>query len=301
MNTPEKVVYIKRKQTFIEESNADPEVVEYFGMAFRAVGSYYKQTGKQFGTGLSREEEEILMPEVIGYDPDNERREFRKGISDFYRSINTKIPAGGLRLNIALKNPEEELSVKNLPLNIRDYIIFKHAASHPETAKNYEEAEMYQHKRFYMEDTDHVLSSASDLSSLEDDARLEYYKINDDESKVAQMLTLLGVSTRKMKFATQQIKLKEFTTIATNQTATLNESKLNNFIEVANDKRLHTKYEIEQMISIDVLERIGQRILIKETGDLIGDDLVSSALWFEDKGNTQEVNVLKARYKEFGG
>ena len=300
MKGPEKIVYIKRKQTFIEESNSDPEVAEYFNMSYRAVGSYYKQTGKQYGTGMTRAEENILLPEMIGYYPDTDRREFRKGVGEYYRNINTKIPPEGLRLNIALEHPEKELSEDNFPVNIRDYIIFKHAASHPETGGTFEEAEMYQHKRFYLEDEDNLISDASGLSDQEDKARLEYYKIVDDKAKVEQMLVLLGVDTRKMKLEERKLELKRHTTIDTKRTSAFNELKMKRFIDISNDKRLKTKYLIEEMIRFDVLERVNSKILIKETADLIGDDLKEAALWFEDKGNVKEVNVLKARYKEFG-
>jgi len=299
IKTPEKIVFIKRKQTFIEESNADPEVEEYFNMSYRAVGSFYKQTGKQYGTGLTKKEERVLLPEMIGFFPDLDKREYHKGVSEFYRNINTKIPAEGLRLNIALEQPDEAVSEENMPVSLRDFIIFKHAAAHPETGATLEEAEMYQHKRFYIEDTDSVISNASGLSKKEDDARLEYYKIIDNSEKVDQMLTLLGVSTKKMKSETKELKLKEFTTIDETRSASFNDAKLDNFIVISKDKRLATKYLIEEMISSNVLERVGMKILIAETGDLIGDDMKESALWFEDKGNTKEVNVLKARYKEF--
>ena len=300
MNRPEKIVFVKRKQTFIEESNSDPEVADYFAMSYRAVGSYYKQTGKQYGTGLTREEENIILPEVIGYYPDTDKREFRTGVGEYYRNINTKIPPEGLRLNIALEHPDKELSENNFPVNIRDYLIYKHAASHPETGQTFEEAEMYQHKRFYLEDEDSLISHASGLSDKEDNARLEYYKIVDDGPKVEQMLVLLGVHTRKMKPDEKKLELKKFTTIDEKRTASFNETKLQRFIDISGDKRLKTKYLIEEMIRVDVLERINSKILIKETGDLIGDDLKETALWFEDKGNVKEVNVLKARYKEFG-
>jgi hypothetical protein len=299
MQKPEKIVFIQRKQTFIEQSNADPEVAEYFNMSYRAVGSYYKQTGKQFGTGLSKKEEMILMPEMTGFFPDLDKREYHKAVNEFFRNINTKIPPQGLRLNIALEQPDEALSETNPPISIRDYIIFKHAAGHPETGKDLEEAEMYQHKRFYIEDTDSVLSNASGLSKKEDDARLEYYKIIDNPQKVEQMLTLLGVLTTKMKSDKQILKLKQFTTIDESRSASYNEEKLDNFIAISADKRLKTKYDIEEMVKFSVLERVGMKILIAETGDLIGDDLMEAALWFEDKGNTKEVNVLRARYKEF--
>jgi len=299
MERPEEIVFIRRKQTFIEEANSDPEVEDYFGMSYRAIGSFYKSTGKQYGSGLTKAEEMILMPEMIGFFADLDKREYHKGVAEFYRNINTKVPATGLRLNIALEQPKEKLSEKNMPVSLRDYIIFRHAVAHPETGATLEEAEMYQHKRFYVENPDVVTDDASNLSEKEDVARLEYYKVVDDPAKVDMMLVLLGVNTTKMKSKDRVLTLKSFTTINPKQSGPFNESKLDRFVEISGDKHLKIKYTIEQMIATNVLERVNMKILITETGDMIGEDLKEAAVWFQSKANTKEANVLKARLKEF--
>lgn len=296
---PEEIVFIKRKQTFIEEANADPEVADYFGMSYRAIGSFYKSTGKQYGSGLTKKEEMILMPEMIGFFADLDKREYHKGVAEFYRNINTKIPSAGLRLNIALENKEEDLSETNMPVSLRDYIIFRHAMAHPETGANLDEAEMYQHKRFYLENPDEVTSDASVLSKKEDNARLEYYKVVDDMDKVEMMLVLLGVNTSKMNADSKVLTLKEFTTLNMAQSASFNESKLDRFVSISKDKYLKIKYTIEDMINSNVLERVNMQILITETGDIIGEDLKEASVWFQSKANTKNANVLKARLKEF--
>ena len=64
----ERQVLLMRKISFIQESNAsDPSVSEYFGMAYKAVGSYFKEFGKIAASGLTRAEAAILMPELTGY------------------------------------------------------------------------------------------------------------------------------------------------------------------------------------------------------------------------------------------
>jgi hypothetical protein len=297
-SSKEQIVFIKRKQTFIEESNNDPEVQGYFDMAYKAVGSYYKETGKQYGSGLTSKEIQILMPELIGIFPED-RKEFSTAVKQYFRDMNTKIPPEGKRLNIALEQ-EGELALDNMPVNITDYVIFKHASEHPEVGKNEEEADKYQHMRFYIEDTENVISSATVVSEKEDATRLEYYKIVDDEQKVEQMLILLGVSTKNMKLEEKKLALKSFATIEDDKSTSYNELKLDKFMTVSKDKRLQAKYEIEEMIRFDILKRVGTNILFDETGDEIGGDLTEAALWYTDKANIKQVNVLKARLKEFG-
>jgi len=292
----EKIVYLKRKATFIEESNTDPEVQGYFDMSYKAVGSYYKDFGRQFGSGLTREETNILIPEMTGYYPEHDKREFNKSVANFYKNINTKVPAAGLRLNIALEK-DEPLSETNFHPD--KYIIYKHAIGHPEVASSLEEARKYDHKRFYIEDEENVLRETSQLSNKEDKARLEYYQLIDSEDRVNHMLVMLGKNPVNMLYDEKKVALKEFVTIDKSMNAISNERRMDNFIKLSGDKRLETKYRIEEMVRVGVLERVGQRILIKETGDEVGKDLKGTALWFEDKGNSQEVNVLVARYKEF--
>ena len=307
----EKIVFIRRKLSFMEEANIDPEVQEYFGMAYKAVGSYYKTFGRQFGSGLTRKEEEIIMPEMVGYFPDLDKREFRSSVVSFFRNINTKIPPEGLRLNVALEDPNEPLyriikleggkekEVINYPVNIKDFIIYRHAREHPEVGGNEEEAMMYQHVRFYIEDEEGVTAEASKLNEYEDSAFLKYHKIIDSPEKVNQMLTLLGQDASKMSVEDKKLKLKEFASINPKISAARNEMHIARFIELSDDKHLEVKYLIEEMVKYNVLERVGQRILIAETSDEIGRDLKEATLWFLDKGHTKQVNVLNARYKEF--
>ena len=294
----EKVVYIKRKQTFIEEANADPEVQEYFNMSYRAIGSYYKVTGKVYGSGLTRREEELLLPEIVGIYPQEDRREYHRAVKEFYRNINTKIPPEGLRLNIALEDDSRPLSEDNMPVSVRDYVIYRHAIQHPETAMSLEEAERYQHKRFYIEDTDSVISNLAELSRKEDDALIKYYEIADDFERVKQVLTVFGIDTTGKTFKEMKLLAKKLATIDNSDTAPANKERMTRFIQVVDDRYLETKYHIENMISLGILDRVGSKILIKESGELIGNSMKEAALWFNDKANLPTANMLKAKYRE---
>ncbi len=294
----EKIVYVKRKQTFIENANKDPEVQAYFNMSYQAVGSYYKETGKQYGTGLTSQEIRFLLPEYLGIFPED-KKEFFLAVRDFYRNKNTKIPPEGLRLNVALERQSEPLSETNLPLVLSDYITYMHIVGHPEVSASLEKAEMYQHKRFYIEDTENVISNATIVSEKEDQTRLEYYKIIEDKDKVEQMLILLGFDTKGRKDEERKLALKSFATIEEKRTSTYNESKLDRFMKVSNDRRLEAKYTIEQMIKYDIMERVGTSILLIENGEEIGADMTHASLWLTNKENIRTVNALRARLREF--
>ena len=240
-NKRERIVYIQRKISFHQAANNEPEVQEYFGMSYRAIGSYFKEFGKTYGSGLTREEEVILMPEVTDQDSRDDRRSFRRAVSDYYRNMNTKIPGGGLRLNIALEK-DEELSEKNFPVNVKHYLIWKHALGHPEVAENQEEAERYEHKLFYIEDTEGVAKDENKLNAKEDQAFIEFHQMVDNDDKIDQMLVLLGENPSRVAAAKKKPLLKSFASIDDVNTQDVNIRKLERFISLAGDKDLNQIY-----------------------------------------------------------
>lgn len=295
---PKKIVWIRRKFSFIEEANNDPAVKDYFDMAFRAIGSQYRVFGKIYETGLTRAEENILMPEILGLYPDDDKKSYRKAIQEYYRNINTKVPSRGLRLEISLEDDSKELSEDNPPINIDHYLRYKHALKHLQVGKNLDEAEKYQHILFYIDDPSEQTKDSAKVSDYEDEARIEYFKIVKNEEKVDMVLTLMGIMVNNLSLSEKKLKLKAMASIRESLGNDENIRRLSNFSRVAKDKEMAIKYEITNLISGGILEKVGSRILISESGDVIGDNIKEAVLWFKDKGNSREVNVFRARLRE---
>lgn len=299
---PNRLIEIHRKTNFLQDSNNDPEVKDYFDMAFKAIGSYFREFGKIYETGLTRQEEEMLLPEILGGafpGPGQEGFEFRKKVQEFYRDINTKIPPEGLKLNIGLEQ-EEKLSPSNPPIKIMDYIRYRHALKHPHVAINKDEADMYQHKMFFIVDKEAQSAEKSKLRDLEDKAQTEYLQINKDAAKVEMVLTLLGVPTRNMTTQDMVLTLKEQATLLPDSSEAVNSDRLTRFISIVNDKELATKYDIMEMVRVELLERVKSKVLIKESGETIGDNLREAVLWMLDKANSKQVNLMYAKLDELG-
>lgn len=299
---PDKLIEIHRKSNFIQDSNNDPEVKDYFDMAFKAIGSYFREFGKIYESGLTRKEEEILLPDVLGGafpGPGQEGYEFRKKVQEYYRDINTKIPPEGLKLNIGLEQ-EGELAHDNPPIKIIDYLRWKHALKHLQVAGTKDEADMYQHKMFYIVDKQAQSAEKTKLRDLEDKAQTEYLQINRDASKVEMVLTLLGVSTRNMTIQDMILTLKEQATLLPDASEVVNSERLTRFIAIVNDRELATKYDIMEMVRVEILERIKSKVLIKESGETIGDNLREAVVWMLDKANSKPVNLMYARLDELG-
>lgn len=295
---PSRIIEIHRKSSFIEESNNDPDVKDYMALSFRAIGSYYKELGKVFASGLTREEEDMLMPTVLGgFNPVDDKYKFREKVQEFFKDINTKIPPEGMKLEVGLEQ-DGPLSEQNPPLRIMDYIKYRHALNHPQVGTNKDEAERYQHKLFYMVDKVAQTQGRSKLRDLEDKAQTEYLKINKDLSKVEMVLTLLGINTRGMSEDNMLLTLKDQASINPDTSDDMNTERLTRFTAVVNDKELTTKYDIMEMVRYEILERIKTKVLMKESGELIGENLREAVVWMMDKANSKLVNIMYSKLDE---
>ncbi len=311
-----KTVTLHRQYSFVEEANKDPEVKEYFNMAYISVGSYSKTAGGPAASGMSRIEEQAIMPEITGIYPADGRKEFADSTNKYFKNLNTKIPPEGLKLEIGLDNPSIPVGFINklengqwdtdgpinMPLNASQYIRWRHALSHPLCAPDRDTADKYQHIKFFIQDEAAIVKATTALNKLEDIARKEYFKSIEDQSLVVQVLTLLGVpDARKLDVATAELSLKGYSTIDESISEDINEKKLRKFKEVSTDKELAVKYDIMQFISVGIFEQVGTRVLIEESGEQIGVNIKETAKWMQDKSNVQLIGAFKAQLEEFGG
>lgn len=288
-----KVIEVHRHFNLVEMSQEDPEVKAWLGQSYRGIGPYFE--GKTTATGLTFEEQKYLLPELLGIEPTD--KDFRKTVVRFYDELVTSIPKEGLKLQISLENDDQELSATNMPLNIKDYIVYRHIKRHPNVAKTKAEAEMLYGKRYYIVDPDGVSQEAVKINDLEDTAFAVYSKYKDDAIKIDQILTMLGVNIKGMKQEDKVLKLKSYA----KKDNTLNDhnqkSAFERFIKTAEDKNLEYKYLIQEMIGAQYLARVGNNIVYAETGKKIGDNMEDAVLFFKNLKNSRELNLLKAQYQ----
>lgn len=296
-----KIIEVKRAMSFLQQQNAgDKEVMDYFNMAYKAIGAYYKEFGSVVATGLSRKEEFDLMPELIGGIDPKDSHLFRGAVQKFFTNLNVKIPAEGIKLEIGLQesNTEAPDSVKNAPIKIRDYIVYRWLLEHPQMAANKDEADKYQHKQFYIEDMVAINNAKTKLRTAEDTAQEAYLDIKKDARRVEMVLTLLGIDTRTMNDQQILLQAKQAVTVDTDQSDDGNLSRLQRFVDIHKDKDLLLKYDILEMIRYGILERVKSKILDKTTNDEIGNNLREAVVYFQDKGNSKIVNMYYAKLEE---
>lgn len=292
MHKNSRIVYIRRLPQF--HSAARKELEEYFNESQRGYGSYFAPGSVRTATGLTPTEEDLLMPYVL--DIPKEDRDFRKSVTAYFENINVKVPGRvgqnyeqeGLKLEIGLETSNEQpVSKDNLPISIKDYLIYRHGIGHPWVAASEEDGRGNQLKQYFVFDPKLVSRANVQKNDQRDEALKNYLTIKDNARQVQMYLTLLGVNPSTIRKGEETIKLRE--RVDANPEA---------FTKLYNDKDKEMKYIIEDMVYRGILERVGQRILIRDGGEEIGRDTREAVLYLSDSRNSKTYQVLKARLKE---
>jgi hypothetical protein len=287
-----KIIEIHRYFNLVEMQQSDPEVKAWLGQSYRGIGPYFKD--KATATGLSFEEQRFLLPELLGIEHTD--KDFRRTVNKFFDELVTSVPKEGLKLQIGLEDDSRPLASDNMPINIMDYIRFRHLRGHRDVAMNESEAAKTFGKRFYIVDPEAVSSSATSLNTLEDKTIVVYMKFKDDRIKTDQILTMLGVNIKNMRPEEKVLKLKELSQKNNKLNDYEQKEAFERFLAVAEDKDLEYKYLIQEMIGTQYLKRVGNNILYTESGKKVGDNLDDAVLYFKNPKNSRELNLMKAEY-----
>lgn len=290
-----KKIVIFRAGSFLSRAQGK-EVDDFYATSKKSVGAYWETlSSKKIASGLTFAEENILMPHLVDAECDD--KEFRKKVSTFFQDIDTKIPYNtGLTLEVGLeldndkpiffsKDPEK----CNMPINIMDYIRWRHALKHPRVAHSKELADGSSRYEFYIFDKNETIKKNSKKSEEKDAAFAIYLEIKPDIKKVEMMLTLLGHDVRAFgnNPDTMIDKLR-----------TESETRSDLFTKTYNGAELEINYWIKAMINTGVMKNIGPKYFDAETEKLIGNSLEETVYFFKDEENSDMVVALKARMQE---
>lgn len=297
---PSRTIEIHRHFNLVEMSQEDPEVKAWLGQSYKPIGPYFDN--KVTGTGLEKFEQHILMATNSGIGLEKTDREYTIKVQNYYDNLITNVGKDGLKLEIGLDNNDRPISDKeadfNMPLNIKDYIIYRHALKHPNIAASRADAEKTYGKSHYILDPNIIAAESLKVNDLEDRAFELYMRFKDDIIKVDQVLTLVGVDIEKLDRNGKILKLKALATKNNKLAGPKQKEVFQNFITTCNDKDLEMKYLIEEAIGIQYLKRAGNAIYFNESGKEIGEDMAATVMYFKNEKNSRQLNILKAEYKE---
>lgn len=288
-----KEVTIFRAGSFLARAQGK-EVDDFFASSHKTIGSYWEsKTSKRVGTGLDLREIKLLLVEILEVTPDD--RDWQKEVNKFYHEISTSVPYGtGVTLEIGLeKSNDVVMGKENMPLNIMDYIRYRHAQLHPQVAQDKDEADGNATKEFYIFDKYAVIERNKKVNENKDTALSLYLEIKEDENKVNTMLTLLGIDPREFEAVpSQAISLKQ------NSLKQQAEKAPEKFVSVYQTGDLEERYWVQTMINTKILKLVGTKYVIAETNKLLANSLDEAIFYFKDELNSDMIVLLKAKMQE---
>ena len=284
-------ITIYRTGSFLSRSQG-AGVDDFFSASKQSIGSYFESGNSQrVGSGMTPEEEALIMPDILHIDTAD--REFRKKVGEFFTDLTTSVPHGtGVTLEVGLKkNNDSSVAKDNMPINLMDYVRYKHAVGHPWVGSSKEEASGDQTITFYIFDKSALQGKATNKRKDVDAAMQIYLKVKEDIRIVDQLLTLLGIDPRVFLGPNAgELKVEALRDKV--------EADPKKFAEVYGEGELEVRYDITSMINTGVLKQLGTRIIDVETDKLIGNSIEEVVYWYKDEDNSQQVIVLKARLQE---
>jgi hypothetical protein len=293
MNHPNsKKITIYRRSSYAMDAQKG-SAVEFVAMSKKSIGSYWaKNQGKAMGSGLTFEEQKLLMPSVVDCEPED--RQFRQRLTEYFASMKTNVDyEKGLTLEIGLeKDNSARVSADNMPLELFDYITYKHALGHPQVASSKADAEGDQLIEFYIFDPQAV-EDAKVLADVDNDKALTYYlAMKEEPKKIDMLLTLLGVDPREAEFAGKNaisLKLARLKKISIDRSS--------DFVSAYDKKHFEELYIVESLINTGIWRRSAKKVIDPDAGTTFHTSEEAVA-WIKDPNNSQSLALLKGRMQE---
>lgn len=306
-----KIVYLKRTKPFVHESMHSEIMQEQLSYTKRSIGDYYASgSSDRPGTGLTVNEEKILLPALLGIEVNGE---FYEKLKKYYTEINTQVPHGqvGLELEIGLEldnskpitfsqKTSQGVDIFNMPLNLKQYLIYRHALGCSLTAPSPEAAEgaPADYYWFYVEDPKLVLQSKMGDVEIRDKAMTDYAQMKSDPKKVKMLVSVMRsyIKKRPGRPPVNVNNLGQDELVLTlRELATDRPEK---FHELANDQDLKKRYFVDELLSVGLVQRVGNSIIDKETNQNMGDTVKEVVMFLWNPKEATRLNRFKLEYDQ---
>lgn len=239
------------------------------------LSSIYKdrQPLKGFGAADSKK----YLSGILDVGP--EHVDWPKHEKNYWAEMSINVPFAGVELDIST---DED----GAPMVIEDWIRYQWALKHPHVADTQGEMDSSHLKRFYIYDPKRETLTKNNKIQVLKDADKEFIKTSSDEKKMARVLRIMAninpdtLTREELENTLYELKNKE----------------PGKFLKIAIDKHLELKAEIEEMISREVLRKIGNQIIFID--EILGDTLDDTVIHLKDKKNSGKLTTLRAKLKE---
>ena len=242
------------------------EVLNHLPQEIRAgakisIGSIY--VGRQPLKGVEGEEADKLLSGILDVPPGHP--EWPKQVKNFWASMTVKIPFEGKELDIAVDEDGN-------PHNVMDYVTYKWCKKHRQVADTKEEMEKGSGKRFYIYDPQRDLLKKSAKVKIQKEADKEFIKASTDVAKMKRLLRLLSKGSSPDKLSNLEVE---------NNLYDIKSKEPAKFLKLVLDKDLDLRAEIEEMVSKDVLRKIGNQYIYGD--ETIGENITDTIVYFKNK------------------
>ncbi len=226
-------------------------------------------------TGLTAEEEQAILPKVLGVSFESQEYLIRR--ARYYAELTINIPLQGASLQVGKIG-------KNI-IKPADYLKFKYASIHPWVAEN-EASSNAVGKKFYIHDPELEVKVKQKKLDGRKASYKEFIKLTASKDKMLMVTNLLGTNPKEM--APNEIE-QYLEDIAINTP--------DHFLSIVNDKNLEMKAFITDCVSNEALAKIGTTYL--EGDEPLGSSMEETVLYLNDKANSDVLARLKAKLSQF--
>lgn len=282
-----KKVTVFRSNNFIQNAQKDEAAKDFMDQSSQSIGPYYESSAARIiGSGLSIPEQKLIMPWLLQVEPED--KDFKRTLFDYFNGLTTKIPpTTGKDFEIGLhEDNSKPITKTNLPINIEQYVRYRHIKNHPWVADSLNAAKGNNKKLFYIHDADLQLIADTDKVVIQDEADEVWLKIRNQPQKITMLLTSLGFDERDFIGRNGPVRAK-------NELRAFIDTKAPKFLEVYRDDRFETKYWLRAMVKANVVQQVNQSFVIQENKKLLGKSELEAVLYLENTDNADTITYLK--------
>ena len=241
--------------------------------AISKVSSVY--VNRQPLKGVEGEEAKKIMNGFLDVAPDHV--DWPKYEKQFWANLSIKIPFEGIELEIGTDS-------NGMPYNLDHYLKYRFCLKHPYVADDKKDSGG--RIRFYFVDSEKDIREANKKVKIRKEADKEFIKASSDENKMDMLLRLLS-KHNPAKLTRDQ---KE------NNLYDLKDKEPAKFLKFALDKNLEMKAEIDEMVEVGVLRKIGNQVIYID--EVLGETTEDTIVYLRNKKNSGTLTILRAKLKE---
>lgn len=238
--------------------------------------------GRQPLKGVTANEQEILLPNIIEEAPGSDA--YTTAVVNYFRDKSILVDANGHWLKVGKTDDGQVVPVKG---HIEDYIDYMWAYNHPEVAHSYEEVKKNPNKYFFIYDQEKETKERSVKLQSKKKASLKFAEISEDEELMTQVLKQFPEEAGVSRLYKMSVEDKEEVLYD------ISDKKPEEFLEIASDKDIKYKSELEEMVQNSVIEKDGSTYYFM--GDIIGRSKDQVVGFMKDDTNAESLASMRKK------